>query len=250
MRSLKKVYKKSVFCYRGDKDMASTDKSEKKQAFLMKFAKILFEPEITYENETKQNNMLREPCVIICNHSRRTRKNRFVACDGAMIRCVFNNKNVCSLMAADLMEKPLFKAVVSGCDCIPVFRNAASTEWIHKCKEKLDEGKSVIIFPEGTTLKEKDIEPFKAGFVLLAKIADVKILPMAIGGVYQPLAKNKLKIKVGVPRKLDIQNSTPAGLEKEAHRFQNMVEDMFLSLNDGDIKQNDSFESDKKKILM
>ncbi len=230
--------------------MANTVRGEKKQLFLMKLAKILFEPEITFENESVQGNVLNEPCVIICNHSRRTSINKLVGADGAMLRYVFNNSNVCSLMAADLMEKPLLKAVVNGCDCIPVRRNAASTEWLHKCKEKLDEGKSVVIFPEGTTLKEKDIDTFKAGFALLAKMADVKVLPMAIGGVYRPFAKNKLKIKVGVPRKLQIQNGTSSELKKESKRFQHIVEDMFLSLSDDGINQSNSLNADKEKILI
>lgn len=230
--------------------MAKTNKLEKKQELLMRLAKILFEPEITFENEAEQGNVLYEPCVIICNHSRRTSINRLVGADGVMIRYVFNNKNVCSLMAADLMENPILKAVVSGCDCIPVRRNVASTEWIRKSKEKLDEGKSVVIFPEGTTLKEKDIETFKAGFALLAKMANVKILPMAIGGIYRPLAKKKLKIRVGVPMRLQLKNNTSAELKSEASRFQHIVEDMYLSLSDNGINQNNSLNANKEKILI
>lgn len=215
-----------------------------KQAFLMKLAKILFEPEITFENEAVQGNVLDEPYVIICNHSRRTRINKLVGADGAMVRYVFNNENICSLMAADLMEKPILKTVVDGCDCIPVRRNAASTEWLHKCKEKLDKGVSVVIFPEGTTLKEKDIDTFKAGFALLAKMANVKILPIAIGGIYRPFAKGKLKIRVGVPLKLQMQKSTSSELKKEAQRFQQIVEDMYLSLEDNNISHNNSLNAD------
>ena len=221
-----------------------------KQLFLMKLAKILFEPDIIFENEAIQSNILDEPYVIISNHSRRTSINKLVGADGAMIRYVFDNKNVCSLMAADLMEKPLFKLVVNGCDCIPVCRNAASTEWLHKCKEKLDEGVSVVIFPEGTTLKEKDIDEFKAGFVLLARMANVKVLPMAIGGVYRPFAKNKLKIKVGVPMKLQIQKGASFELKREAQRFQHIVEDMFLSLKDENTSHKNSLDADKEKILI
>lgn len=230
--------------------MANKGKSEKKQAFLMKLAKILFEPEITFENEAVQGNALQEPCVIICNHSRRTSFNRLVGADGAMVRYVFNNENVCSLMAADLMENPLLKIVINGCDCIPVRRNAASTEWIHKCKEKLDEGVSVVIFPEGTTLKDKDIDTFKAGFALLAKMADVKVLPMAIGGVYRPLAKGKLKIRVGVPMKLQIQKGTSSELKREAQRFQQIVENMYLSFKDNNISHENSLDADREEAFI
>lgn len=224
--------------------------AEKKQAFLMRLAKILFEPEITFENEAVQGSTLNEPCVIICNHSRRTSFNRLVGADGAMVRYVFNNKNVCSLMAADLMENPLLKVVVNGLDCIPVRRNAASTEWLHKCKEKLDEGVSVVIFPEGTTFKEKDIDTFKAGFALLAKMADVKVLPVAIGGVYRPFAKGKLKIKVGVPMKLEIQKGNSSELKNEAQRFQKAVEDLYLSFKYNNTSYENSLNADKEEALI
>lgn len=230
--------------------MTNKGRAEKKQAFLMRLAKILFEPKITFENEAVQNNILDEPYVIICNHSRRTSINKLVGADGAMVRYIFKNKNVCSLMAADLMEKPLLKFVVNNCDCIPIRRNAASTEWLHKCKEKLDDGISVVIFPEGTTLKEKDIDEFKAGFALLARMANVKVLPIAIGGVYRPFAKNKLKIKVGVPMKLQIQKGTSSELRIEAQRFQHIVEDMFLSLKDENISHEKSLNSDREEILI
>lgn len=230
--------------------MMNSERAERKQAFLMKLAKILFEPEITFEDEAIQGNTLNEPYVIISNHSRRTGLNRLVGADGPMLRYVFNNKNICSLMAADLMEKPIFKFIVDDCDCIPVCRNAASTEWLRKCKEKLDEGISVVIFPEGTTLKEKDIEEFKAGFALLARMADVKVLPMAIGGVYRPFAKGKLKIRVGVPTKLQIQKGTSSELKKEAKRFQHIIEDMFLSLKTENTNNKNSLDADREEAIV
>lgn len=202
----------------------------KKAKLFMFLAKKLFDPEILFENKTVQNSDLKTPCVIICNHSRRSPSNLFASVDGPLIRFAFNNRNVSSLMAADLMEKPFFKALVGGLDCIPVQRNSASTDWIHKCKEKLDSGVSVIIFPEGTTIKDNDIEAFKPGFALLAKLADVPILPVAVNGNYRPFTKGKLKIKIGVPMNLQLKKTSSSELKRETERFQSIVERMYLSL--------------------
>lgn len=203
----------------------------KKAEFFMFLAKKLFNPEIIFENEAVQGRDLKTPCVIICNHSVRTFYNRLSIIDGPMIRYVFKNTDVSSLMGEDLMQKPVFRLLVSGMDCIPVNRHSASTEWIHKCKEKLNNGVSVIIFPEGTTIKHNAIEPFKPGFALLARIAGVPVLPVAVNGVYRPFTKRKLKIRVGVPVSLQAEKSNSAALQKEAERFRCIVEEMYLSFD-------------------
>ena len=230
--------------------MANKGSSTKKQTLIMFLADKLFHPQILFENESIQNQILNEPLIIICNHSRKTKQNRLTSGDGPIIRYVFNNHNICSLMAEDLMKRPLMKWAISECDCIPVRRNVASTEWLHKCKEKLDEGVSVVIFPEGTTIKKQDIIEFKPGFALLASLANVKILPVAINGTYKPFSKGKLKIKIGIPEELNIKQSTPTELKNKASYFQNKIENMYYSLKEDN---NSSFfqncENANKQII-
>lgn len=200
--------------------------SVKKQKFMMKLAKVLFDPEIIFEDEGVIKYISENPCVIISNHSRRTSTNVLTSCDGPILRYALGNKNICSLMGADLMKNPFFNLVVSGCDCIPVSRDAASTDWIHKCLQKLREGFSVVIFPEGTTFKEKDVDLFKPGFALLAGLADVPVIPIAISGRYRLFSKRKLKLKIGTPMRLSIANKTKTEYEKETLRFQEIIKSM------------------------
>ncbi len=204
-------------------------KSRGRLTLLMVLGKILFNPKISYEDKKVQARILKEPCVIICNHSRML-PFKLSNCDGPVLRYVFKNKRVCSLMAADLMERKHFKAVVQGCDCIPVRRDVASRDWLYQCKEKLENGVSVIIFPEGTTIKEKAVDEFKAGFVMLANLANVKVLPVAINGVYKPFLWKQLKVKIGVPTPLHLEKNTSRELKREAQRFQKVVEEMYLDI--------------------
>lgn len=205
--------------------------SIKKQNLMMKLTKMLFDPEIVFEDDNILQYIAQTPCVIICNHSRRTRKNKLTSCDGPVVRYAFSNRQICSLMAADLMKNPFFGTVVRGCNCIPVSRDAASTDWIHKCQKKLNEGCSVVIFPEGTTFKEKDVDLFKPGFALLAGITDVPVIPVAISGIYKPFTKKKIKIKIGTPTHLSITNKTKSGYEKETLRFKRIIETMHADIN-------------------
>lgn len=205
-------------------------KSEKKEALIMELIGKFFEPEIIFENEALQGRDLTEPFVIICNHTKRSKANFLGCADGPVLRYVFNNHNVCSLMAQDLMENPLMNAVVKDLDCIPVCRDSASTDWIHKCRKKLKNGTSVIIFPEGTTLKEKVVDEFKPGFVLLAKTSNVRVLPVAINGNYKLFSKKKLKIKIGVPTEFKSKKFVPDEMKNEAERFQHIVENMYYEM--------------------
>lgn len=188
-----------------------------KNSVMMHLVPIIYKPKITFEYPEVQRRELNEPCVIICNHVK--------VADGPIIRYAFNNRNVCSLMAKDIMENPLMSAVISGCQCIPVDRGSAATSWIHDCVKEIKHGNSVIIFPEGTTLKESELESFKSGFVLLAKTAGVKILPTAIS------YNNGVKIRVGKPEALCSEKMTRADIINETERFYCKVEDLYSQIN-------------------
>lgn len=61
--------------------------------------------------------------------------------------------------------------------------------------EKLKDGHSILIFPEGTRSKGQGIGEFKAGFIRIAKDAGVPIVPIAIQGTADIMEKNNNKVK-------------------------------------------------------
>ncbi|MGN0634720.1 MAG: lysophospholipid acyltransferase family protein [Acutalibacteraceae bacterium] len=186
-----------------------------------------YKPEILFEDENVLRHMAEEPCVIICNHTQRTKDNFLASSDGLILRYVFEQQDVCSIVAKDILEKPLIKLASGGCGCIPIDRKSASIDWVHTCVARIREGSSVILFPEGTTLKEKTIDQFKPGFVLLAKMANVPVLPVAINGVYKPFTRGKLKIKIGRPMPLQCGTFTSEAMQAEVARFRQIVGEMY-----------------------
>ena len=60
--------------------------------------------------------------------------------------------------------------------------------------EKLQEGHSILIFPEGTRSKGEGLGEFKAGFLRIAKDANVPIIPVAIYGTADIMEKNNNKV--------------------------------------------------------
>lgn len=184
----------------------------------------IMHPKIFYEDSEMANKSLDEPCVIICTHMRKG--------DGVVPRYAFLQSPVCSLVAKDIMDIPVIKFASRGCKCIPIDRKGAATNWIHTCLKELRDGNSVVIFPEGTTYKDKDIEDFKSGFVILAKMAGVKILPMAYNGPYKFFRKNSFKVLIGKPQSVESKGFTKPEVEAETRRFQGIVTDMYNKLND------------------
>lgn len=61
--------------------------------------------------------------------------------------------------------------------------------------ELLNSGQSMVIFPEGTRGKGREINPFKSGSLRLATRSGVPIVPVTIDGTYQAYEKNNRKIK-------------------------------------------------------
>lgn len=61
--------------------------------------------------------------------------------------------------------------------------------------ERLKDGHSILIFPEGTRSKGQGIGEFKAGFMRIAKDAGVPIVPIAIQGTADIMEKNNNKVK-------------------------------------------------------
>lgn len=202
----------------------------RKEKLALALVKLLYNPKIVFENKDIQNRELNEPMVIICNHSRKTHKFCLAEADGPFVRYAFYNKKVCSLVAEDIMEKPIMNKMMRNLDCITVDRFSATTGWIRDCIDELKKGKSVVVFPEGTTLKTKEIDEFKSGFLLLAKTANVRILPVAISRKHFFIGRRPV-IKIGVPYKLSSEKLTKSERQKELDRFHNIVTDLYCDIS-------------------
>lgn len=204
--------------------------SKWKLSVLSNAVEACYKPEIIFEDETVLQGISEAPCVIICNHTQRTKDNYLASSDGLILRYVFRNQNVCSVVAEDILNRPLVKLAAGGCGCIAIDRKSASVDWVHACVARIREGSSIILFPEGTTLKDKSIDRFKPGFALLARMANVQVLPVAINGVYKPFTHGQLKIKIGRPTPLCSSGFTAQALQAEVSRFEQIVGEMYAEI--------------------
>ncbi|NLM03618.1 MAG: 1-acyl-sn-glycerol-3-phosphate acyltransferase [Clostridiales bacterium] len=65
---------------------------------------------------------------------------------------------------------------------------------INSTAEKLKSGQSMVIFPEGTRSKSRELNPFKPGSLRAAQKANVPIIPITIDGTYKILEGSKKKL--------------------------------------------------------
>ncbi len=98
-------------------------------------------------------------------------------------------------MAKDSIFKiPLFGWAMAGAGYIPVVRDdkKKALHALFEAAEKIQGGKSVIIFPEGTRgYPDGGMRPFKKGGFILAKKAGVVIQPLTIEGARRIVPKQK-----------------------------------------------------------
>ncbi|MCK6511871.1 AMP-binding protein [Myxococcota bacterium] len=93
---------------------------------------------------------------------------------------------------------------------VPVDRKGGFDKSLEAARNVLREGKTLLIFPEGTRSKDGSIAAFKPGIGYLAQEFDLDILPIYLSGTYQSMpkgravpTKRKLRAYIGAP--LDIE---------------------------------------------
>lgn len=85
---------------------------------------------------------------------------------------------------AEVMYDKLLKNVVRLQNIVPVDRTGNSMATLNRCRELLEEGWNVLIFPEGTNYENAEtLMPFKDGPARLAAATKLPIVPVHIKGV-------------------------------------------------------------------
>lgn len=108
----------------------------------------------------------------------------------------------------ELEKVPILGTWMKSINCVFMDRKdlKQSLETILKGIKLLKEGKSLVVFPEGTRSKSDTMGDFKAGSFKLATKSKVPIIPVTICGSYKIMEGNKYKIK---PASVDVYIHEP-----------------------------------------
>jgi len=109
----------------------------------------------------------------------------------------------------ELLRIPLFGAAMEGAGHITIDRSnrEKAIESLRAAGEKIRRSPgAVVIFPEGTRSRNGRLQPFKKGAFVLAAESGVAIVPTAVTGSFEIMAKGSWRIS---PRTIHIHFLAP-----------------------------------------
>lgn len=188
-------------------------------------------PGVKYDYINNVGETLDRPAVIICNHQ-----------SHLDVMCLLMMSPKIVILTNDwVWNNPFYGAIIRAAEFYPI------SDGIDKNTERLKglvaRGYSVVIFPEGTREKSRDIMRFHQGAFTLAKVLQLDILPVMIHGLVDVLPKRDFmlrrgKITLEVHKRMpvdEIRNKEAMDLTKIWHKWYiNQYEAMSKSIEDID----------------
>ncbi|WP_282034105.1 lysophospholipid acyltransferase family protein [Metabacillus indicus] len=135
------------------------------------------------------------------------------------------------LSKTEVKKLPLLPKWMEVMNCIFVDRKNKRQAMLSlkEGSEKLKEGHSLIIFPEGTRSKGDDLAEFKTGALRMAAGAGVPIVPVAIDGTYDIMEKQggwrfkPSQVKVIVCKPVQAEEYTGRDLKTTAEELRQTI---------------------------
>ncbi len=103
-----------------------------------------------------------------------------------------SNRRLSSLARSSLFHFKPFAAAITALDAVPIDRNASMVAAMKAVIARLKAGRAVTVFPEGSRTFDGQLDEFKPGFGLIAKRAEVPIVPVAIVGAFECWPRTRL----------------------------------------------------------
>ena len=128
-------------------------------------------------------------------------------------------KNFRWMAKKELFSIPLFGPALKAAGNIPVDRSA-SRQAMHSlilAAQRVSDGASVVIFPEGTRSDDGQLLPFKSGGFLLAIKSGRPVVPFYLHGTRQAMANDRFLLDPG-PIEVILGEPIPAAGRKPANR--------------------------------
>lgn len=151
---------------------------------------LLYRPRIVFAGENAKA-ALKAPCVLISNHKSHM--------DGAFLPLCLRRFSPSTFVARDWYDRKKFNWVFRRLPYLPMNRCDMDTEWLSLGEQALASGRSVLLFPEGKTSKTGEPDVFHPGFALLARRANVPVIPIALPGQYRRFRRTTVLIGEPIP---------------------------------------------------
>ena len=137
-----------------------------------------------FSSEGKEN-LPSGPCIYTCNHSS--------SIDAAFVISKFNWARIKDIyfFAKEKHFKGHFSKFMARHNNIIIMDiNSNVRDSVEQMYQVLKNGKSIVIFPEGTRTKDGKLKDFKESFAILSQVLDIPVVPIAIEGTTNLTYKN------------------------------------------------------------
>ena len=142
--------------------------------------------------------------LLVCNHQ---------CLLDPMFAVIPVTRQFCFAARDSLFRIPLLGWLIRTYNSIPIKRGKPDLAAVKLCVERLKQGYGLIIFPEATRTQDGKIDELKPGFGLLARRANVPIIPVVIDGAFECWPKHRMLPSLG---KIHLAYGDPIPPEKIA----------------------------------
>lgn len=120
-------------------------------------------------------------------------------------------------------SNPLFKFIIKFFGAFPVERGKGDTEIIDTSLSKLEMGRNLLVFPEGTRSKDGKVGKGKSGVAVIAAAAQVPVIPVGISFKGSKLKfRSKVTVRYGKPidlKQMGICDASPQNIKILKHKI-------------------------------
>lgn len=121
------------------------------------------------------------PLLVVANHQSHL--------DPVSLGMALPHRHLTFLAKSGLFTLPIFAQAIRLLNAFPIKQGATDTAAIRTSIDLLNQGRALLVFPEGSRTPTGAIHPFKRGAWLVLSRAKCPVLPMAVEGTYDILPR-------------------------------------------------------------
>ena len=177
--------------------------------------RLVFMPRIVFESKQAKQALKKHESILISNHC--------FWFDPLMMYLIGPWGKLSVVTAKEVLEG--FKGkLLDVLGCVSLDRDTMDLVCLRECCNRIRQGETVAIFPEGQINFSGELLPFKAGVSFIAAQTGAPVVPVFISGDYRPFGK--VKILVGDAINLKEDFSTPVTAIELENATQRLYNDM------------------------
>lgn len=104
---------------------------------------------------------------------------------------IFVKRKLNYLARSGLFRSRVFGWIITACNALPISEEGGDLGAIRETIRRLEEGRAILIFPEGSRSSDGAMRPLKRGIALLMKKAGCPVMPVAVEGCFDAWPRDK-----------------------------------------------------------